>query len=336
MTHASHTALVTGANSGLGFEAAAQLAEDGWGEVILACRSEEKAEAARARLVERTGKDPFRSLVIDTAEVDAAEEAVREVAARGQRIDFLLLNAGATATEATFTSAGVELTYASTLMGHHALTLGLLRRGLLAPGARIVYSGSESARDNMPGFAMHDLAALAAAHHGGDRAATIERLFRLELPEQTPFKNMNEYATAKLVGAWWVAALAEKLPAGITVHCVSPGANLSTAFARNAPAAMRLLMLPLMKLLGGAMGMNGPIADGARRYLDAFARPDDDSGHFYATAHPKKLVGPVGRQAESFPHFADAEGHAAAFAALERLTGVSFEAAVDAPEAATV
>ena len=244
----------------------------------------------------------------------------------GQRIHYLLLNAGATKTEAVFTSAGVELTYASTLMGHHALTLALLARGLLAPGARIVYSGSESARNNMPGFAMHDLVKLADRHASGDLSETIERVLRLELPEQKPFRNMNEYATAKLIGAWWVAALATKLPAGITVHCVSPGANLGTAFARNAPAAMRFVMLPMMKLLGGAMGMNGPTADGARRYLDAIDLPGEESGHFYATAHPKKLVGPVAPQAEHFPHFANAEGHAAAFAALERLTGVGFAA----------
>ena len=47
MDHANHTALVTGANAGLGFDAATQLAERGYGHVILACRTIEKAEAAR-------------------------------------------------------------------------------------------------------------------------------------------------------------------------------------------------------------------------------------------------------------------------------------------------
>ncbi|MCI0856584.1 MAG: SDR family NAD(P)-dependent oxidoreductase, partial [Chloroflexi bacterium] len=53
MTHENQTALVTGANAGLGFDAAAQLAERGYGHVILACRTIEKAEAARKELVER-------------------------------------------------------------------------------------------------------------------------------------------------------------------------------------------------------------------------------------------------------------------------------------------
>ena len=51
------TALVTGANSGLGFEAAAQLAKEGYGKIILACRSLEKAGAAREQLAARVASD---------------------------------------------------------------------------------------------------------------------------------------------------------------------------------------------------------------------------------------------------------------------------------------
>ncbi|MEM9070155.1 MAG: SDR family NAD(P)-dependent oxidoreductase [Myxococcota bacterium] len=326
MSHSNKTAVVTGANAGLGFEAAAQLAEAGWGRVVLACRTVEKAEAARKALVERTGKDPFTTLAIDTSEVDSAKVAAAELADRGDAIDYLLLNAGASKKDPTFTSAGYEITYASTLVGHHVLTMGLLRRGALGPKARIVISGSEGSRGNMPGFTFHDIGALASAHHEGDRVKTITSLVRLELPEQKSFKNMNEYVTAKLIVAWWTKELAAKLPAGMTVNCVSPGANLATSFARDAPAAMKLVMLPMMKLLGGMMGMNGPIEDGAKRYLDAAERDDEDTGNFYATAHPKRLVGPVGLQ-EDFPQFFDPDGPNAAFAALVSLTGVDYPGA---------
>jgi NAD(P)-dependent dehydrogenase (short-subunit alcohol dehydrogenase family) len=324
MTQATtKTALVTGANAGLGFEAAAQLAEAGWSRVILACRSVAKAEEARSRLKERTGKDPFATLAIDTSEVESAKAAAAELAQRGERIDYLLLNAGASKKDATFTSAAYEITYASTLVGHHVLTLGAVEHDLLNEHARIVIAGSEGARGNMPGMGIHDIGQLADKHHSGDRTKTIASLFRLELPEQKRFENMNEYVTAKLIVAWWTAALAGKLPKGITVNCVSPGANLATSFGRDAPAAMKLFMMPMMKLLGGLMGMNGPIEDGAKRYLDAAERSDDDSGHFYATAHPKKLVGAVGLQ-ETFPQFFDSEGHQAAFDAIVELTGVAY------------
>jgi NAD(P)-dependent dehydrogenase (short-subunit alcohol dehydrogenase family) len=73
--HATTTALVTGANSGVGLETARQMAEAGWGKVLLACRTLEKAELSRLKLQERTGKDPFGCLAIDTSEVASANLA---------------------------------------------------------------------------------------------------------------------------------------------------------------------------------------------------------------------------------------------------------------------
>jgi len=321
--NSNRTALVTGANAGLGFEAAAQLAEDGWGKVILACRTAEKAEAARKLLVERTGKDPYSALAIDTSEVAPAQAAVDELAARGAVIDFLLLNAGASKKDPSLTSQGYEITYASTLVGHHVLTMGALGKGLLGPKARIVIAGSEGSRGNMPGMGLQDVAKLAATHHEGDRSKAIESLVKLELPEQKPFVNMREYVTAKLIVAWWAAELAKKLPQGMTVNCVSPGANLGTTFARDAPAMMRAVMMPFMKLMGPILGMDGPVENGARRYLDAAERADDDTGHTYATANPKKFVGPVGLQTK-FPQFFDAESFEPAWDAMVSLTGVGF------------
>ena len=100
------TVLITGSNSGIGFEAAAQLAEAGWGNVILACRTEEKAETARKLLVERTGKDPFKVLAIDTSEVDSANAASDQLLEDDIHIDFLLLNAGSTGSTPMFNSDG--------------------------------------------------------------------------------------------------------------------------------------------------------------------------------------------------------------------------------------
>jgi len=325
MSKSDKTVLVTGANSGLGFEAAAQLADDGWGRVILACRSIEKAEAARTQLAERTGKDVFAVLAIDTSEVASAEAAAEELRERGEHIDFLLLNAGASGKDPSYNSDGVETTYASTLVGHHVLTMRALDHGLLTQHARIVIAGSEGARDNMPGMTVHDIGEIADNSFGGDRAVAIDALVRIKAPEQTKFVNMNEYVTAKLIVAWWAAALARRLPTGMTVNAVSPGANLSTSFARDAPAALRLIMMPVLKLLGPVMGMNGPIDKGARRYLDAADYSDDDTGRFYATAKRKKLVGPVGVQ--TWPdYFTDEAAQEAAFNAVIAISGVGLPA----------
>ena len=328
MKKSEKTALVTGANSGVGFETAAQLAEDGWGKVILACRSVEKAETARSQLVKRTGNDPFAVLAIDTSEVSSAEAAADELRERGERIDFLLLNAGASGKDAKFNSDGVEVTYASTLIGHHVLTMRAIGDKLLSPTARIVIAGSEGARGNMPGMAVHDIERIAADHFSGDRIAAIGALTRIKAPVQKKFVSMNEYVTAKLIVAWWVAGLARRLPAGITVNAVSPGAVLGTSFARDAPAAMRLIMLPAMKLLGPLIGMNGPVDKAARRYLDAAEFSDDQSGDFHATAKRKKLVGPLGVQ--TWPdYFTDEKAQDTGFDAVVALTGVGYPESPD-------
>ena len=320
MTRSDKTALVTGANSGLGFEAARQLSDDGWGEIILACRSLEKAAAARTKLIELTARDPFKELAIDTSEIASAHAAADSLRGRNVTIDFLLLNAGASSKDASFNAEGVETTYASTLVGHHVLTMRALADGLLAPSARIVIAGSEGARGNMPGMKVHDIEKIAQDEFDGDLVAAIAALTKLQTRAQDTFVNMGEYVTAKLLVAWWAAALARRLPAGMTVNAVSPGAALDTSFARNANAMMKAVMLPMMKLLGPMMGMAGSTESGARRYLDAAELGQDQTGLFFATAHRKKLVGPMGVQ--TWPaYFANSEGQEASLEALVRLTG---------------
>ena len=325
MDRSKQTALVTGANSGLGFEAAAQLAADGWGTVILACRSIDKAQTARSQLVERTGTDPFGVLALDTSEVASANAAAAELAEREVHIDFLLLNAGASAKDPSFNSDGVEITYASTLIGHHVLTMHAIADGTLTPKARVVIAGSEGARGNFPGMSIHDIQQIATDSFDGDLVAAIDALARIKAPTQTKFVNMNEYITAKLIVAWWAGGLSPKLPDGMTVNAVSPGAVAATGFARDAPAAMRLVMVPMMKLLGPMMRMNGSIDKGARRYLDAADFTDDQTGHFYATENRKKLVGPMSIQ--TWPeYFINERAQQAGFDAVVALTGVDFPA----------
>ena len=106
------------------FETAAQLAENGFGKVILVTRNLDKGEAARAQLVERTGKDVFDLLSADLSEPKSAAVAADELVKRQETIDLLILNAGMSAgAPPVFNSDGVEVTFASTLIGHHVLTM---------------------------------------------------------------------------------------------------------------------------------------------------------------------------------------------------------------------
>jgi len=323
---ADKTVLITGANSGIGFEAAAQLAEAGWGNVILACRTEEKAEAARKLLLDRTGRDPFKVLAIDTSEVDSAVAASDKLLEDDIHIDFLLLNAGATGATPVFNSDGVEITWASNLVGHHVLAMRLLGDGLLTPSARIVIAGSEGARGTVPGMKVHDVEAVANDHHDGDRVAAIEALAKVRGPYS--FNSNNEYVSSKMVVAWWAAALSRKLPAGMTVNAVSPGSVPGTNFARNASWMVRLLMVPMMKIVGPLMGMAGSIESAAARYVVAADFGDDETGHFYASENRKKLVGPMVIQ--TWPeYFTDLTSQEAGFQAVVNLTKVPFPVSVN-------
>ncbi len=314
---ADKTALVTGANSGIGLETAAQLAEAGWGNIILACRSEEKAETARKLLVDRTGKDPFSVLAVDTSEVAAANAACDRLLDSNSTVDFLLLNAGATSANPLFNSDGVEITWASNLVGHHVMTMRLLGDGLLNPNARIVIAGSEGSRGTVPGMKVHDIEMVASDQFNGDRVAAIEALAKVNGPYK--YSSNNEYVTSKMVVAWWAAALSRKLPAGITVNAVSPGSVPGTNFARNASPMVRFLMVPMMKILGPFMGMAGSIETAAARYVAAAEFGDDESGHFYASENRKKLVGPLTIQ--TWPeYFTDESSQEEGFQAVVNLT----------------
>lgn len=286
--NATRTGLVTGASSGLGFEASAQLAEHGYGRVIITARTQAKADEARRQLQERTDRGVFEILVLDNDRLATVEAAATTLIERRGRIDTLILNAGiAPPSRAVINDDGLESTVASTLIGHHLLTMRLIENDLLGPNARIVISGSEAARGDVPTFHPLDVGSFADAHFNGELEPAIETYMRMAPPAE--YKAAATYATAKQFVAWWAAELSEQLPEGMTVNAVSPGSTPDTNAARNAPFYMKYLMIPIFKLMPG---MSHSVADGARRYLDAASFGDDVNGKFFASPS-KKMIGPL-------------------------------------------
>ncbi len=321
LTHEDHTALVTGANAGLGFDAAAQLAERGYGRVILACRTIEKAETARQQLVERVGKDVFEVLAIDVADLDVSKAAAETLIGQERTIDLLVLNAGLSRQNLERTAQGIEMTLAASLFGHHLLTMELLAADKLAPNAHIVIAGSEGARGDRPTFGVPDYEAIKSAV-GGSIDAAMDAVARGEQPPS--YSSNSTYANAKTWVAWWAAALSRRLPSGMIVVAVSPGSAPGTTFARNMSLPMRLFMLPMMKIVGPLFGMAGSIAQGAQRYVDAGDFATDASGKFWASP-PGKAVGPLEVQTQS--HFTDETLQEAAWDSVVRPTGVGMPGA---------
>ncbi len=326
MSNQTKTALVTGANSGIGFEAAAQLAEQGYRRVILATRSQEKADVAKQQLTQRTGKDVFEGLVINVSEPQSAHSAVDTLVQRDHHIDVLILNAGmTTGTQPVRNSDGVELTFASTLIGHHVMTMRLLAEGRLTTNARIIIAGSEGARGSVPGMDIPDFDSFAQTHFAGDIEAALTSIARVEAPYE--YKAMDVYVTAKVYVAWWAAALSRKLPKGMTVNAVSPGSVPATNFARNLGFPMRFVMTKLMPIFGSLIGMVSSVGDGARRYIDAISFDDQTTGKFYASM-PGKMIGQMTEQKDA--HFFNEEHQEASWNVIARLAGIDYPVAESA------
>jgi NAD(P)-dependent dehydrogenase (short-subunit alcohol dehydrogenase family) len=307
-------ALVTGATSGLGQAAARLLAEESWREIIVTGRSLAGAQKAAAQLAAEHKTVTFTPIALDLDKPSSVQSAVAELVKRGQPIDFLLLNAGLVPfKKRALTEAGVESSQAP-LIGHHQLTVGLLDANLLSPNARIVTAGAEPARGGVPFFKYTDLPEFAAKYHQGNRTAAVEALVR-NGPNVKYVPN-NAYADAKLIIVWWTAALARRLPSGIAVYAVSPGAATDTKVVRSASPALRYLFIPIVNLIPG---MNQTPETAARRYLQASEFGTDVSGQFFASAQGK-FTGPI--EAQRHPHLHDRANQEAAWQAVVNVSGV--------------
>lgn len=309
-------ALVTGATSGLGYAAARILAGEGWREIIITGRSLARAKEAATQLAAETKRQAFTPLALELDTPASVQSALAELVKRGRPIDFLLLNAGMVpGKQRMITSAGVEASQAP-LIGHHQLTVGLLRANLLSPNARIVIASAEPARGGVPMFKYTDVDALAAKYHQGDLTAAMEALIR-NGPNVKYVPN-NAYADAKLFVAWWAAALARRLPAGMAVYAVSPGAATATNVSRQASLAVKYLFIPIANLIPG---MNQTPETAAGRYIQASKFGTEVSGQFFASAQGK-FSGPI--EAQLQPHLLDGANQEAAWQAVVNVSGVNW------------
>ena len=307
-------ALVTGATSGLGYAAARLLAAEGYREVIVTGRSLAQIKETAAQLAAETKRQIFTPLELDLNDPVNVHSAVAALVKQGRPVDFLLLNAGLVPyKQRVLTAAGVEASQAP-LIGHHQLTVGLLNANLLSPNARIVIAGAEPARGGVPMFKYTDLPEFAAKYHQGNRTAAVEALIR-NGPNVKYVPN-NTYADAKLIIAWWTAALARRLPSGMAVYAVSPGGATATKVVRSAGPLLKYLFIPIVNLIPG---MNQTPETAARRYLQASEFGTDVSGQFFASAQGK-FSGPIEVQRQ--PHLHDRASQEAAWQAVVKVSGV--------------
>ena len=274
------TFLVTGANSGLGLQAAKELAGAG-ATVLMACRDTGKAASAREQIAADHPDARLEIVALDLSDLASVEAAAEEVKARPEPLDVLINNAGVMVPPEMRTKDGFELQFGTNHLGHFALTGRLIEKLLAAEEPRVVTVSSMAHRAGKIDF--DDL----NWDHGYSRWPAYGRsklanlLFTLELARR-----------AEEAGTNLVAAAAH--PGYSATNLQTAGIGLGTAGT---------LLKPLMKV--GNLVLAQSDAMGTLPTLYAATAPGvvgDDyigpDGIGEQRGHPKR-VGRTGRAADA-------------------------------------
>eukprot|EP00931_Biecheleriopsis_adriatica_P116630 TRINITY_DN92252_c0_g1_i1.p1 TRINITY_DN92252_c0_g1~~TRINITY_DN92252_c0_g1_i1.p1 ORF type:complete len:316 (+),score=43.26 TRINITY_DN92252_c0_g1_i1:67-1014(+) len=292
--------LITGANIGLGFECARQLAYvDGVKKILLACRNEDKAAAAKRSLQQLTNTHKFEIIAMDVSNLGSVKKAVEKLNQDETVIDGIVLNAGGGggSDPKGLTVDGVTNSMAVNVLGHVLLVDELVNSKRISEhAASIVYSGSESAR-GVPAMSLKPPKL---------ESGSVEEFMSICNGSFFPKDAGNDPkylgAFAKFVGALWMSSMARKYP-NIRFVTMSPGATTGTAVRRDLPCYKRMLVGTILKCLS-LKGKAHSLEVGAKRYVDALLdHATYQSGIFYASK--VGLSGEVGDQSELLDYFSN-------------------------------
>jgi NAD(P)-dependent dehydrogenase (short-subunit alcohol dehydrogenase family) len=242
---AGKTAVVTGANAGIGFETARALANAG-AHVVLACRSPERGQAALERLEGEERSGSVELMMLDLADLSSVRSFATKLTEQNERLDLLVNNAGVMVPPFSQTPEGFELQFAVNFLGHFALT-GLLMEPLeKVAAARVVTLSS-------------------LAHRGG-------RIDFDNLAGEKKYRAWSAYQRSKLACLVFTLELGRRLAkAGSTIVSAAahPGATKSDLQRHDG----------LMKFGADAFGMD--TAKGALPTLYAATAPGVSGGDYY-------------------------------------------------------
>jgi light-dependent protochlorophyllide reductase len=233
------TVLVTGGNSGIGFECARRLAAEGW-HVLIASRNREASADAIRRITRDSGNDAVSAMSLDLGSLESVRRFAREIEATDVPLRALVCNAGLQVARGPHCSVdGFELTFAVNHLGHFLLTNLLLGRLASNAPARIVIVASgvhdPKLRTGMPKPRITDITTLAATdgvRHGD-------------------YDGRLAYVNSKLCNLWFAYELARRIEGAglrnLTVNAFDPGLVPGSGLARDYPPALRFIwnrMLP--------------------------------------------------------------------------------------------
>ncbi|GAB4530527.1 MAG: SDR family NAD(P)-dependent oxidoreductase [Anaerolineae bacterium] len=292
------TAIVTGANSGLGYETALALARKG-AHVVMAIRNLEKGQQAHDDIRKQVPNASLRMMKLDLSSLESVRSFARDFQQQYSQLDLLINNAGVMATPYSHTKDGFEMQFGVNHLGHFALT-GLLMEMLIAtPGSRVVTVTSTA---NYIGSIHFD-----------------------DLQLKNNYSRYGAYGQSKLANVMFTFELQRRLQAAgvqtvaLTAHPGLSSTNLqsNTANTNNSP-----LEMALYTLAHATISQNQTM--GALPQLYAATAPEAKPGafygpHFLATrGYPKEV-----RANRKAYNEADARR---LWEMSEKLTGVTYDA----------
>ena len=211
-------AVITGANTGLGYETATALAAKG-ARVVLAVRNLDKGKAA-ADLITRAHPGADVSVTeLDLTSLQSVRDAADQIRAGFDQIDLLVNNAGVMMTPKSTTTDGFELQFGTNHLGHFAFTGLLLDRLLATPLSRVVSVSSNGHR--------------------------VGRIRFDDLQSTRRYSRMGAYGQSKLANLLFTYELQRRLSGTDTIAVAAHPGGSDSELSRYLPGALQLAFGPL-------------------------------------------------------------------------------------------
>jgi NAD(P)-dependent dehydrogenase (short-subunit alcohol dehydrogenase family) len=255
------TVVVTGGNSGIGFETAAGLASMG-ARVLLTARNADKGRAAAAAIAERLqGQGQVQLVVFDLGDLASVRKGAAEILEQAPTLDVLVNNAGLVLTQRAETVDGYEATFAINHLGPFLLTNLLLDRIVASGPSRIVNVAS-------------------TAHSAARKGIPFD-----DLQSEKRYRGMRVYGESKLANILFTTELARRLEGrGVTANALHPG-TVRTGYGGDGDTR---------GFLAVGIKIAGPFflspAKGARTslYLASSPEVEDVSGRYFVKCKPRQ------------------------------------------------
>jgi NAD(P)-dependent dehydrogenase (short-subunit alcohol dehydrogenase family) len=285
-------AVVTGANTGLGFETAKALAAKG-ARVVLAVRNLDKGKDAATLITRATPGADVTLQQLDLSSLASVREAAAELKSNHDHIDLLINNAGVMWTPKSTTADGFELQFGTNHLGHFAFTGLLLDRLLPIPGSRVVTVSSIGHR-------------IRAAIHFDD------------LQWEHGYNRVAAYGQAKLSNLLFTYELQRRIAHhGTTIAAAAHPGGSNTELGRNLPAPL----LPVTDVVFRLVSQ--PAEMGALPQLRAATDPNVVGGQYYGPDGFGEMRG-YPKVVESSKQSHDVDLQRRLWTVSEELTGVVY------------